>query len=127
MRSTPWRTIALCATCAVLAGAGSAALADSGSPDTATAVPGKPGDGQLQVRKCMMARNDEAPHEVTCPKPGDLPPPGKPGGPGCFAMALKSRDGKAKFLTGVVGAKADAKGEAGTSAEADAATPADGD
>jgi hypothetical protein len=135
MRSTPWRTVALCATTAVLAGAGSAALADGGPPESATgAAPGKAADGRLTMRTCVIARNGEAPHEVTCPA-GGLPPgkgkcvvarngeaphavtcpagglpPGKPPiGGGCFATKLKTPDGKVHVFGG----------EAGTSTEAE--------
>ncbi|MEA2149040.1 MAG: hypothetical protein QOD69_870 [Solirubrobacteraceae bacterium] len=125
MRSTPWRTVALCAATAVLAGAGSAALADSGAPDPAAgAAPGKATDAQLMTRKCMIARNDEAPHEVTCP-PGGKPPGGKPpGGGGCFVKKLETADGKVHVVAGrEAGATATAEADdvqAAQAAKADA-------
>lgn len=102
MSKSPWRTIALCATCAVLAGAGSAALADS-----PTAQPAKPPEAKIvgtmdpaqearaRKLKCEYAREHKIPQadEICSGKPdgpgvskrvndcapGDLKPGDKPG------------------------------------------------
>jgi hypothetical protein len=118
MKIGPLRTLALCATCAALAGAGSAALAagDDAGPDdgpvTTVAPPGEAGQTKMMIRKCVVegpvpARTGGAdvageaagkPDEkctVTAgsPPPGavELPPPG-----GCVKVEAGGAD-KAAF------------------------------
>lgn len=95
MISSPLRTIALCAACAVLAGAGSAALAaDDGSDGpTVVTMPGKPVDGKLRMHKCTItaAKDGDVPDEV-CTSEAGAPPPDLKGATGaegiCSGFAI---------------------------------------
>ena len=78
MKIGPLRTLALCATCAVLAGAGSAALADDNGDDgpvTTIAPAGDAGQAKLTLRTCVL--EGSAPGEkgatTTAGEPGDTP------------------------------------------------------
>jgi hypothetical protein len=82
----PWRTIALCATCAVLAGAGSAALADTSTPEAKPPVAKTvramdPAEEALaRKRKCDYAREHKIPQadEVCAGKPDEAGGVAKP-------------------------------------------------
>jgi hypothetical protein len=76
MSFIPWRTLALCATSAVLAGAGSAALA-AGDDAPATAKAGDmPDIAHAIATKCAYARehDPDRTEEICSLKPGDMPP-----------------------------------------------------
>jgi hypothetical protein len=84
MKIGPLRTLALCATCAVLAGAGSAALADDNGDDngndgpvTTVAPPGDAGQAKkMMFRKCVL----EGPAPGEAGEAGGITTAGKPGG-----------------------------------------------
>jgi len=121
MKNGPLRTLALCATCAVLAGAGSAALADDNGDDndgpvTTVAPPGDPGQAKkMLLRTCVL--EGPAPGEAgeagaittagtPAAKPGEKctvtaggPPPDgmkPPHGEGCVKVTMGPVD-KAQF------------------------------
>ena len=125
MKIGPLRTLALCATCAVLAGAGSAALADDDSdakgddgPVTAVAPAGDAGQAKMTFRKCVVeapapgeageaGEGDEATTggkpagkpDVKCTVTAGGPPPDgmkPPPGEGCVKVAMGPVD-KAEF------------------------------
>lgn len=89
MSFIPWRTVALCAATAVLAGAGSAAIAADDEP-----VPAKAGEqvpvAEAIARKCAYARehDPEVAAEVCALKPADVTVAKRVGGP-CAKTAGK--------------------------------------
>jgi hypothetical protein len=108
MKIGPLRTLALCATCAALAGAGSAALADDGNdagPTTTAAPPEKAGQ-TLMMRKCVLdpanksTAGDGARTEKCTVTAGSPPPDGvKPPDGGCVKLELGAVH-KADFASG---------------------------
>jgi hypothetical protein len=95
MKIGPLRTLALCATCAVLAGAGSAALAaDDEGPTTTGPTAGQAGR-TVTMRTCVLVPAKEAGEkagERCTVTAGDGPPPGKPHFGGC-AVRVESGTG----------------------------------
>jgi hypothetical protein len=116
MKIGPLRTLALCATCAVLAGAGSAALADGNGdgddgPVTTVAPPGDAGQKKMMFRKCVLegpapvesggttaAKPAGKPDEKCTVTAGGPPPDGMkpPPGGGCVKVEMGTVD-KAEF------------------------------
>jgi hypothetical protein len=112
MKFGPLKTLALCATCAALAGAGSAALAADGNdvgPTTTAAPPGEAGQA-LMMRKCVLDPADKSTAGAgvaadmateKCTVTAGSPPPGgfKPPAGGCVKFAVRAGD-KAGFAAG---------------------------
>jgi hypothetical protein len=98
MKTGPLRTLTLCATCAVLAGAGSAALAaDDEGPTTTGPTAGKAGHA-LKMRTCVLEPANEAGEgggETCTVTSGDGPPPGKPHFGGCVVRVESGTGDKA--------------------------------
>jgi hypothetical protein len=131
MKIGPLKTLALCATCAALAGAGSAALAADGNevgPTTTTAPPGAAGK-TMMMRKCVLdpankrgTGTDEGADAGTekCTVTAGSPPPDgvKPPAGGCVKLEMGSVD-KAELASGPA-AKAKAAAIAKEASGADA-------